>query len=234
MLRQRNDSHLMNISPALFPRVKGLHQVRINLTDCKVTDLSALDFFNNILGRGYGLKSLELILDSTTVTDKSISALGENIIPLMKDLEIFKLDLYNVKGVTDKGMIALFKAMEKIKEVRLHLQKTNVTDYSLCQFSQSMLSKMTSLTKFEIYLGQLKVTDRGLLEILFNLNTIDELILHAPNTEVTDETAQTLIQMVTNGKVQKLSVGLSNTKVRAEILEQLQEIMTNLKKTEQN
>ena len=227
------DDHLMHISSALFPRVKGLHQVRVNLTDCKVTDSSVLDFFSCVLARMYGLKSLELILDSTIVTDKSISVLGENIIPLMKDLEIFKIDLYNVKGVTDKAIATLSKTMGKIKELSVQLQKTNVTDYGLCQFSE-MLSKMTSLTKVEMYLGQLKVTDRGLLEVLFNLNTIDELILYAPNTEVTDESAQALIQMVTNGKVQKLSVGLSNTKVCAEVLEQLQEIMANLKKTKQN
>ena len=227
------DDHLMNVFSILFPRTKGMRHLRLNLKKCSVSDRSISELLNHVIGRMHELESLELILDSTGITDKSLVTLGEDIIPLMKGLEIFKIDLREVSGMTNKGIMTLLRAVMQVKELRLNIRETSIGDDGLSQFSQEVLSKMKNLNKLEIYLESLNITDSSFLELLFNLNEVKELTLHAQGTKVTDDSAQAMIDVITTKNIRKFSIELSGTEVRSGFIEQLQDMSNAIQQAEE-
>ena len=225
--KKRTHKNITDLFPALFPSVGGIQQLMINLTECKFDDTDAKYLFKQVLERMFNLKSLELVFNLTDITDRSLLMLSRDVLPLMKDLETFKLDLYKVKSISDVGIMALFEYMERIKELRLYLQRTSVTDLGLRRIG-SFVSKMNDLRKLEVYLGGLEITDQGLLDIILNLNNIEELHFHAPSTNASDVSIQTLMQVVPYSKLRKLQFGLKSTYVDPETLQQLQVIANSL------
>ena len=163
-------------------QTKNLNSLAIDLRYTEINDvgLSHLKMSNENLLR------LVLHLDFTTITDAGFKKFTENNLKDFNCLESFELRLQGT-NVTDDGINQLIRYINPSKHFSLHLHSTNITDLSLETLGKSSLSKNQDLSSFSINLELTRITDEGISQILFNVDSIRDFSLNLASTQVTDK-----------------------------------------------
>ena len=163
-------------------QTKKLNSLAIDLRYTEINDvgLSYLKVSNENLLR------FVLHLDFTAITDVGIKKFTENNLEDFHCLESFELRLQGT-NITDDGINQLISYINPRKHFSLHLQSTNITDLSLETLGKSSLSKNQELSSFSMNLGLTRITDEGISQILFNVDSIRDFSLNLSSTQVTDK-----------------------------------------------
>ena len=180
-----SDSVITKFLPIIFDKYKQIEEVEIWLDKCKLSEQCFSFFFSRILNRLTAMRNLILIFDASTITDTSLQLLNDEVLSTLKELTVFRVDLFKTK-VTDDGVVHLFKNIERMKEFRIHLQSTKITDKCIEIFSKDVLPTMKNLRNLCLWLGRTTITDESLKPLFLNLQDLEELRLDLMATKVTD------------------------------------------------
>ena len=134
----------------------------LNLKDCNVEDDTVIKVLDESVLKMTELRHIYLRLGHTKITDLSLKAFTNNILPILKKTESFGLDMHDTK-ITDLSVAHLFTKMKKIaghiKILGMGLSNTQVTDASLEILAKQVVPMMGALQSFQLILHHTKVTD---------------------------------------------------------------------------
>jgi len=170
----------LNVVPINKLKRRELQGITVNLNDCyQVSDDSIHLFLKALLNNKVLLKALNLGLNSTKISEKTLALLS-NYIPTLTHLEELKLSLKKT-AISDSMILSLFKKMEKIKKLELILYHTNVTDRTLTDFAKNTLSNMRALQDLKLDFSSPKsssLTGDGIAQIFIPIPNLKQLSLN--------------------------------------------------------
>lgn len=186
------------------------------------------------------LKTFQLELSGTQITDKSIEALARENLTLMNNLNEFRLFLMNLQ-ITDQGIGTLCADLQgnlkKLKCFELNLFKTQITDKSLFVIGSSVLSNMFNLEECGMSLPN-TATNIGISDLCVNFaqtaKTVKSCRLHLSGTKITDDNVIYLGKKIIPEMIALVdfTLNISYTKITGEgiqeLYEALQAIIQNL------
>ena len=180
------DLEVFKYSRLIFAKSETLHCLTLDFAGCGITDNCMIPLFRDALSQMRKLRFLQLILDSTSISNNSLQCLGDEILPFLVDLETLYVEPYSVKTITNEGVLNLFNSCKQLKDLMLHLQDTNLTDEFLRKFATDVIPTLARLTHLELILIDLLLSDASLIELLTNIQNIETIRLYLSGTEVTD------------------------------------------------
>ena len=182
-----NDLEVLNYLNAILEKAPSVKALSVDFDGCIGTDLCVTSFFRKRLCHMQRLESLKLRLDSTRISNESLECLSKDVLPFMKCLETLNIGLFNVKGITDDGLLAVLESCKDMKTLYLQLQIANITSKCIEKFSTDILAKMQKLTTLSLVLTNLPIADKNIEQLLTNIHNIQILDLYLDYTKVSDE-----------------------------------------------
>ena len=135
------DKSLFALAKSLSPLSKNLESFTLGVGKTAVTDDGIQKIFQNLLG----VKVLDLYLKGTGITDRSLKALGENVLPFMRNLERFSLDAGETK-ITIEGVTGIFNGVPgRIKWLSLDFSQVKLPDLVVSVFEEKVGPKLNSV-----------------------------------------------------------------------------------------
>jgi len=222
-----SDISIETFAEKMLPSVKSLENFDLRLWDTKVTDKSIGMIFTKM----EKVKKFILDLGYTGVTNEGIQNLANITMPTMKAIEEFKLGLTKT-NVNDDCISEIFYAIENvnIKHLAFYLHGTNITDKSIDIFAKQTLPRLQRLEVIEIRLGETKVSDQGVIQLLQNLERVKKLILKLQSGGVTDKIAEAFIKSIypSMKALEEFDMDVSDTKISEKYATQLARIKEKL------
>jgi len=231
------DQSLQDFCQPTLWMTKSLSTLKLNLSDCKVSDESVTLLFSNVLPKFIGLREICLNLEGTRITDKSLSAFGQSSLSCLFSLESLELFLA-LTNITDVGMARVFQTMKPLKKLLFDLSFTQVTDRSMETFNRCTLPKLKKLETLQVYLRNTEISNFNIPNMLLNMANLKQFILDLNSTKVTNESiSQSSAPALIN--LEKFELDLGNTMISDSGISQLFQCMKamntlnlNLKATE--
>jgi len=219
------DHILIQLFPVIFNKVGTLRNLVIELQECKITDFSLINLFSDVLSKAGLLISLKLDVCSTYISDNALQAFPKVLPDLLGRLKNLSLNFFNT-SISDSGMVPFFGEMRRIKYLCLHLQKTKITDETIGAFAVKALPTMEALESLNLYLGETRLTDDGLIRLFQQMRDVRNLELGLVSTYVTDRCIEVFsketIAKLTSLQGLVMNVGNTGvTRVYANFLEKL-------------
>jgi len=134
---------------ALAKTLRNLESFTLGIGYTAITDDGIEKVFHSIMG----VKELSLQLQGTLVTDHCLNVLGNRMMPCMKNLEKFSLDVSETK-ITMGGVTAIFTGIpENIRWLSLDFSKVKLSDEVISLFENKVCPKLQLVEDVSLRLG---------------------------------------------------------------------------------
>ena len=140
---QTNSTDLERLVNTLRPFQKNFECFALGLASNTLTDDAINQVFEMIKNMEQ-LKSLQLILSGTRITNRSLETFGEFILARLKALDSLTLCV-NKTQISDQGIVSVFKNLPNLKRLELYLSQTRITNNTLDVFLAETLPRLASL-----------------------------------------------------------------------------------------
>jgi len=154
-----SDKSIETFAQCILPFMDSLTHFEIYLGSTAITDKS----MTQLMFKTENIKAFKIDLQSTKITDKSLVSFAQNLLPFMKTVESLELYLWGTE-ITDYGFSKLCMKMKTLKNIKLDLSNTNISDLSLQAFLRVTLPSATALQNINIWVENSKVRDQSLLK----------------------------------------------------------------------
>lgn len=222
-----SDEGLLFLIPLVFWKIQDLERMEVNFRSCPISDSSVVPLIQNYFCNISSLSHINLNLNHTKISSKSIQSLSKL---LKKSLSEVKLYLYNT-DVGDESICEIFtdNSMLNLKTLVLSLTYTGITDKTIYAFGK-MIKNRNNLETIELFLGQTKITDRGITYLIQNLPPLKTFKLGLEYTKVTDNIISTFhsSQPINMKSLKMLEMFVSDTLISQIGKNELAEIKNNL------
>jgi len=185
------DKSVIMFCNKLLPKAKDLKSLTLHLHSSQITNLSltalaktmqplsrnleifSLGLYNTgisddglkeVFGLMETVKTLELQLQKTKVTNKSLKLFGESVLPGLKVLDDFTLHAGETK-ISDEGMLPILKSLQDMKVLKMGLFHTHITDKFVDLFMEETLPRLKSLECLDMELERTKIGHENLSKI---------------------------------------------------------------------
>ena len=160
-----HSSHVSNASLAALakcmePLKRNLEIFSLGLYNTQIND----EGIKEVFGLVETVKTLELQLQKTKITNKSLKIFGENVLPCLKVLDDFTLHAGETK-VSDEGILPILKNLQNMKVLKMGLFHTHITDKFVDMFMEETLPRMKALTGLDLELERTKIGAENLNKI---------------------------------------------------------------------
>ena len=177
------DRMLMSYLHVLPLNKERLHSLELCLKDCcNVSDAFVVPFVERILPKMTNIQKLDLDLQNTAITNKSILQLSRYNTNMLSSLSRLLLHLRNTR-VTDEGMALSFVPMPQMNSYFVSLTETKITDATMKAFSEKTLPSMKNLQEFSLNTNKTQITDQ-FIAFPSNLHALRMFSIGALNTQV--------------------------------------------------
>jgi len=123
---------------------QNLEKLHVSVNGMVLNEASVIEFLHSISD----LKDLSIAFHENQITDKAIESFSTQVLPSLKKLQAFEMDLSNTK-ITNIGFQKLLANIPNIRKVSILLEDNNqITDAAVQEFVNIKLPLLTRLREF--------------------------------------------------------------------------------------
>ena len=188
------DNDLTSLCSSVLHANNKLETFEVWLTGCQLREKSISSMLSKMSKSLSGVRRVSLGLGRTSITNKTMEALGSGLSVISKSLEHLEVHVGST-SVTDEGISQLFvDSLKHLRSLVLNLEGTRVSDRSLDAFTKVLLPSMSMLEHLELGLCETEVTDEGVSRVVMgDAGNLRSLVLVLNGTKVSSEGMEKVI-----------------------------------------